>query len=267
MKWVVVLIALFGFPVAAASDVDLAVSNATGMDVVILGEVHDNPDHHLRQADIISRLSPAAVVYEMLTPEQAALVTPEAVKDPETLARLLNWQDSGWPDFDLYAPVFSASPDSAVYGALIGREKARQSMQDGLAATFGAASDIYGLTTPLDPAEQARRQAMQKEAHCNALPDELLASMVDIQRLRDAELARTVIEAFDSQGGPVVLITGNGHARRDWGVPVYLARVRPDLRVFVLGQNEGDSPDTDQFDVVLSAPPAEREDPCAAFNR
>ena len=36
----------------------------------------------------------------------------------------------------------------------------------------------------------------------------------------------------------MAVITGNGHARRDHGMPAYLARVAPDLTVYVLGQTE-----------------------------
>ena len=47
------------------------IARLAGADVVLLGEIHDNPEHHLRQAEAIASLSPAAVVFEMLTPDQA----------------------------------------------------------------------------------------------------------------------------------------------------------------------------------------------------
>jgi uncharacterized iron-regulated protein len=88
--------------------------------------------------------------------------------------------------------------------------------------------------------------------------------MVEVQRLRDAVLARATIEALDDDGAPVVVITGNGHARKDRGIPVYLARRRPGVNVFVLGQSEDGRVDGD-FDAVIDSPPAEREDPCKTF--
>ncbi|WP_370222763.1 ChaN family lipoprotein, partial [Pararhodobacter marinus] len=36
--------------------------------ILVLGEVHDNPQHHRNQARAIRAQSPAAVVWEMLTP-------------------------------------------------------------------------------------------------------------------------------------------------------------------------------------------------------
>src|SRR6056297_678930 len=53
---------------------DLAAFDPGSADIVILGEVHDNRAHHEAQAELVARIEPAAVVFEMLTPEQAATV-------------------------------------------------------------------------------------------------------------------------------------------------------------------------------------------------
>lgn len=234
-------------------------------DVAILGEVHDNPAHHAEQAAQVSRLQPAAIVFEMLTEEQAARVTPELRADAEALAEALDWAESGWPDFTMYHPIFTAAPEAAIYGALVPRDAARAVFDTGPAEAFGPEAARYGLDRDLDPAEQTTREAMQMAAHCDALPEEMLPGMVAVQRLRDAMLARAVIRALEETGGPVAVITGNGHARRDWGVPAVLAEVAPDLDVWVLGQTEDGRPLEGGFDAVKSAPKVERPDPCAAF--
>jgi uncharacterized iron-regulated protein len=63
----------------------------------------------------------------------------------------------------------------------------------------------------------------------------------------------------------VAVITGNGHARRDWGVPALLRVARPDLRVIAVGQFEAVPEEPVPFDHWRVTAPAEREDPCAAF--
>jgi uncharacterized iron-regulated protein len=234
-------------------------------DVVILGEVHDNPDHHAEQAAQVARLQPSAIVFEMLTEAQAARVSPELRGDAEALGEALDWAESGWPDFTMYHPIFTAAPEAAIYGALVPRPVAREVFDIGPAEAFGDEAARYGLHRDLDPAEQATREAMQMSAHCDALPEEMLPGMVAVQRLRDAVLARAVIRALDETDGPVAVITGNGHARRDWGVPAVLAEVAPDLDVWVLGQTEDGGPLEGGFDTVKSAPAAERPDPCVAF--
>ena len=160
----------------------------------------------------------------------------------EALGEALDWSESGWPDFTMYHPIFTAAPEAAIYGALVPRDAARAVFDTGPAEAFGPEAARYGLDRDLDPAEQTTREAMQMAAHCDALPEEMLPGMVAVQRLRDAVLARAVIRAMDETGGPVAVITGNGHARRDWGVPAVLAEVAPDLDVWVLGQTEDGPP-------------------------
>lgn len=234
-------------------------------DVVVLGEVHDNPAHHAFQAAKVAEMNPAAIVFEMLTPAQAENAEPELRGDPVALAEALEWSDSGWPDFEMYYPIFAAAPEAAIYGAQVPREKARAVVEGGLAASFGKDAARYGLDRPLPEQEQAAREALQMSAHCDALPPDILPGMVEIQRLRDAVLARAVLNALDETGGPVAVITGNGHARRDWGMPAVLSFVQRELEILVVGQTEDDRPLEGEFDEVISAPAVDRPDPCAAF--
>ena len=239
-------------------------------DVVILGEVHDNPDHHVWQAEIVAELQPAALVFEMLLPEHGAVVTPELRADPEALAAAVAWAERGWPDFAMYHPIFTAAPSAAIFGAELPRDVVRAALTDGAAAVFGATFEedpaAFGLDQSLDAEMQAAREALQDAAHCNALPETVLPGMVEAQRLRDAAIARAVIAAHAATGGPVAVITGTGHARTDWGVPAVLALAAPDLSVHSTGQIESEPEDGAPFDKTRVTAPAERDDPCAAFH-
>lgn len=234
--------------------------------VVIIGELHDNTYHHDVQARLTQLLEPKALVFEMLDPDQAAKVTSDNLKTEEALEVALGWNDSGWPDFSMYYPIFAAASDAAVYGALVSRKKARAAVLDDFQDVFGPDAALFGLTAALDDEQQSVRETLQQDAHCGALPEEMLPSMVRIQRLRDAQLARAIVQAFDETGGPVVVITGNGHARADWGAPVYLRDARPELNVVSVGQGENGDEPSGVFDVVLTSGGApDRGDPCAAF--
>ena len=170
-----------------------------------------------------------------------------------------------WAMADLLAS--KAAPEAQVFGAHVSRERARAAMQQGVASYFGVQSEIYGLSEPLGHEEQAAREAHQLAAHCDALPSEILPMMVDIQRLRDAELARATAQALAKTDGPVVVITGNGHARKDWGMPVHLTKARADLLVYSIGQGETGLMPEGVFDEVTYSPAASRDDPCAAFSK
>jgi uncharacterized iron-regulated protein len=234
--------------------------------VVFLGERHDNPGHHARQAELVAELQPVALVFEMLTAEQAARVTPDLRADAAALAEALGWADSGWPDFAMYHPIFTAAPEAVIYGAQMPREEARAVRDASPAEVFGQSAGFYGLDQPLPPEQQAAREELQRAAHCDALPPDMLPMMVNIQRLRDARLAEVALEAWAEHGGPVVVITGNGHARADWGAPALLRFAAPEVSVAALGQGEtGRGAPEGRFDALEESAPVDRGDPCAEF--
>ncbi|MBM9595260.1 ChaN family lipoprotein [Rhodobacteraceae bacterium MCCB 386] len=234
-------------------------------DVVILGEYHDNPTHHRNQAAAVEALQPRALVFEMLTPGQAEKAVPDLRPDADALGAALAWEESGWPDFVMYHPIFAAAPEAVVFGGALPPGQVRAAVGGSAAATFGAEAARYGLDRPLAADEQATREEEQGTAHCGAMPVGMLPGMVEAQRLRDAALARAVLEALDATGGPVALITGNGHARLDRGVPVYLEAARPGLSVLSIGQLEAAEDDA-PFDLWVVTEAADRPDPCAVFD-
>lgn len=240
---------------------------ARDADVIFLGEQHDNPAHHSVQAAWVKSLLPKAIVFEMLTKDQAARVTPQNRRDAGTLEAALEWEASGWPDFDMYFPIFEAVPEAVVFGAAVPRTELREMMQKDIKDVADALNlTRFKLDVPLEQEEQTTREALQRAAHCDALPEDMLPFMVSVQRFRDAALAHAALEAFAEFGGPVVVITGNGHAREDWGAPFLLGQVSPDTSVFSLGQGEeGQVPDG-RFDTVIDGPAVDRGDPCDAFN-
>lgn len=234
-------------------------------DIYVLGEVHDNPAHHARQAALTAALSPAALVFEMLEPAQARAAAGVPRDDAAALGAALGWEGTGWPDFTMYQPIFAAAPDARLYGAAVDAAALTVAREAGAAAAFGPDAAVsYGLG-PLAPEDRAAREAEQVAAHCDMLPPELLPGMVEVQRMRDAHFARVAVAAHDETGGPVVVIAGNGHARTDVGIPAHVAAARPDLKVVALGQYEAAPEPDPPFDVVAVSPPVERGDPCEAF--
>lgn len=245
---------------------DQPTAEALNADIVFLGEQHDNPAHHAVQAAWVLELSPRALVFEMLTPEQGSLVTAENRSNEDALEAALAWEASGWPDFSMYFPIFAAAPQAEIYGAGVPRDRLGALMQEALASVAGAeVTARFGLDAPLPLAEQEAREALQAEAHCDALPTEMLPKMVNVQRVRDAALAAAALDALERSGGPVVVITGNGHAREDWGAPFLVRFANPEPAVFSLGQGEAGRMPTGGFGAVQDAPAVDRGDPCDAF--
>lgn len=237
---------------------------ARAAQIVVLGEQHDNPAHHARQAEWVAGLKPKALVFEMLTRDQGKKAQDDWNTQSE-LDALIGWSQTSWPSFDMYYPIFAAAPDAVIYGAGITRDGLQEMLQTPLADHPSAAQ--FGLDTPPDAGEQTAREALQAEAHCNALPETLLPMMVDAQRHRDLALAGAALDALEQTGGPVVVITGNGHARTDWGMPALVTHAAPETRMFVLAQGENGASVRGGFTLILDAPAPTRGDSCAAFTQ
>ncbi|EPY01274.1 ChaN family lipoprotein [Magnetospirillum fulvum] len=244
--------------------------------VVMLGETHDNPDHHALQAWAVRTLAAAGkkpqVAFEMIDRDRQADLD-EAVHDLDGLGEALRWKERGWPDWPLYRPIAEAALaaggtlSAANLPADVTRQIARRVEPAEQAARLG-------LNAPLPEAIAAALADEIRSSHCNMMPDSAIPGMVRVQRARDAEMAETVAALAQRPGpGPVVLIAGAGHARTDRGVPERLRQIAPGLTVFSLGLIETDAAVTDPaaeappFDAVWFTGRAEREDPCAQLMR
>jgi len=256
----VLLCAAGGWPPTKSPDaVDFS-----GFDVVIMGEVHDNPAHHVNQAEWVARLAPTSLVFEMLTPDLAQIAERLDPGDGG-LGQALQWQQRGWPDFTMYAPIFRAAPEALIFGGDVARADIALAFSDGAARALGDSAPLFGLDVPLPRPEQEIRESMMAVSHCGALPPEALPGMVEAQRLRDAALAQAVVGALLIAGPPVAVITGNGHGRTDWGLPVALRAAVPDVAILSIGQLESVPMDAQPYDVVTISTAPTRGDPCAAF--
>lgn len=264
MKYILTLAVLACLPANADMIDPDDISGLPFGDVIFIGEVHDNPLHHENQARAIEQIGPSALVFEMLTEYQASRMS-DTLPDMAALRELLDWDASGWPDFALYYPLFAAAPEAHIFGAGLPREAARAAMGQSLDQVFSGDAARFGLTADLPPAQQRDREALQARAHCDALPEEMLPGMVAIQRLRDAMLAEAALEAVTQTGGPVIVITGTGHARNDWGAPYMLTQAQPDLQVLSVGQFEAVPENQPPHDYWIVTEPHPRPDPCEMF--
>lgn len=236
----------------------------------MLGEVHDNADHHILQARVTADLQPGAIVFEMIEPGQARGITPDLRSDAAGLEAHLEWEARGWPDFAMYYPLFHMTKDAAIFGGALPRDEVRRAVAEGAAGVFGDAAPLFGLDRALPESEQEARNTLQQQAHCNALPDGILPGMVEAQRLRDAALARAVVNALEQNAdGPVVVIAGNGHVREDWGIPAalrhYASVTGQSLQIATLAQYETEAPEAPPVTHWVVTAAARRGDPCAGF--
>jgi uncharacterized iron-regulated protein len=258
---------------------------AAGAPFLVLGETHDNPDHHLLQARLVRAVAAAgrrpALAFEMLDLDDQPAVDAALAKSPRDaglLGHAVGWDESGWPEFRLYRPIVEAglAAGMPIVAANLARPLVRDVVRKGpevLPADLRARLDRAG--PPTEEERKALRAEMQ-ESHCGELPESILDSMVFAQRVRDAQMAARMLDAGSGDGA--ILITGSGHARRDRAVPAFLEREAPGRGAVVVAfleatasaQSPGDYAKqfyagAMPFDFVVFTPAEEREDPCAGF--
>lgn len=258
--------------------VDELVARARAADAVLLGETHDNADHHALQAWMLGRLLEGSrrplVAFEMIDAGQEDALRRHLEAHPGDAAGLgpaLGWEKSAWPDWALYRPIAAAAlaAGAPLSSANLTRDQVR-------AIAKGEAAEAL----PPLPAEQVALMENEiRGGHCGMLPEAAVAPMVRVQRSRDAVMAESLARGL-AEGRGAVLIAGAGHVRTDHGVPLALARKAPEARILALAFLEVKPGETDPaahgtlfdsprppFDAVWFTPRAEREDQCEAFKR
>lgn len=248
-----------------------ALGRAARARYVILGEVHDNPEHHRLQRAVLETLArhgPArALAMEQFdtTHQESIDAARTRSADAEALAEAGNFDRKGW-DWPLYRPLVELALDRGwpLIAANLSRAQARAIVED------PARSGLPEADTPL-------REALERDliaGHCGERPESRrLAGLVEAQRARDARLARA-LSASPNVGG--VLIAGNGHARKDRGVPLYL----PGADLVAIGFLEVEPEKSElqdyfaegfataaSYDFVWFTARAARPDPCAHVKR
>ena len=242
--------------------------------IVLLGEVHDNPVQHGIRLEVLRRAFEAgwrpAIAMEQFDREHQVDIEQARMERPLDADYLIakaatehGKSINGW-NWEYYRPYVALALQYGVplLAANLSRNDAQKLVELGYSAVF----DDYlehrlGIDRQL-PALQLLQENEIDVGHCHALPRELLPAMARAQLARDAVMAG-VLREHGAQG--VVLLAGDGHARRDMGVPTWFDPTML-ARVFAVGFLErGDPPPASAFDAVVITDAAPRADPCAAL--
>lgn len=289
---------IYDLRAGAVSDADTLARALALARFPLLGEIHDNPDHHLWQAwgiRAISKLRGARIVegapqIDMIAMEMLSVDQYDGIdkfygrnarvprkRKPKAFGRLVNWEKSGWPDFAIYEPIIAQAQyeQIAVVPASPSRTDNRGVSKSGVAAHLGEPEVArLALAAPLEPALQTDLLAEIKNSHCGLMPEKHFPRMAEVQRYRDAVMADALLSAGDQKGA--ILIAGNGHTRRDRGVALYLEDrgvasdriVSVGMVEVIPGKNEVSDYELKasngalMYDFVVFTPRKDREDPC-----
>ena len=282
------------------ADVAARVHALLPLDVLLLGEQHDAPDHQRIHREVIEALAArgalAAVVLEMAMQGNSTANLAHsssqggAGASEDAVRAALKWDEQAWL-WASYAPAIMAAVRSGV--PVLGSNVPR--------AQMGAAMKQVDLEQRLSgPALKAQQQLIRL-GHCNLLPESQISPMARIQIARDMAMANVIVQALASSAktvptaqaatpsnpaaaaatvtaitanapnsskpaNTVVLLAGSGHVDRTLGVPQHLppgVKAKSILLVAGLASNAGDR--ASDFDAVWAAAPVPAKDYCAGL--
>lgn len=258
---------LLAVPLAWAGEPDLTrllPGRGSTPPLVLLGEVHDNAQQHalrLRafEALLASGARPALVLEQFDRERQATIDSVRAGARGSPLGAQALIDAAAAPgarwQWEFYRPLIQLALDHdlPIVAANVSRADARRVAAEGLAA--------LGFDDAV-PEDIARAQAeIIVGSHCGMVDAAQGRRMAAAQVARDQFMAR-MLDRHRERGA--VLLAGNGHVRRDIGVPRWLAPASRDHAIAIGLLEEGDA-GHDAFDRALTTPRQAREDPCAAM--
>ncbi|MCC7326133.1 MAG: ChaN family lipoprotein [Burkholderiales bacterium] len=254
----VATIALAATPLAATPE---ALADAmSGHRLVVLGEVHDNGAQHALRLKalkaLVARGARPALAFEQFDRERQADIDRAWRERPLDAAYLIA-QAKGSPNWnwDFYRPFVELALefDLPIVAANLSRADAMRIAVAGK-PDAGPAPDAAFM--------RAHERAIAK-GHCDLLPASALPGMVQAQIARDRALAEA-IRTYAARG--VVLLTGNGHARIDIGVPHWFTADERAASISIGFLERGKEPSAREspaeFDAYVVTDEASRADPC-----
>ncbi|MDQ3203161.1 MAG: ChaN family lipoprotein [Pseudomonadota bacterium] len=228
---------------------------------LIVGEQHDNRDHHALQLWLLQTLGQqrpqGSLLLEMLTPDQQPEVDAvrRASSVPADLPGALAWQE-GW-DWTLYEPVirFALSQPYPLLAANLDAFELRAFYAKPLTLS-GARSNAASVKNEL--------LAQIGESHCGLLPNAQMPSMLAVQQQRDRRMAERLLEAPT----PAVLFAGAYHARKDVGVPIHVLDLgAPEAPTVLMLTQQGSEVTAAMADYVWYTPAMPAVDYCAEMRK
>ena len=233
-------------------------------DIVLLGELHDNKLHHEVRGRLIARFADRRTVVSEHLPAPNQVTFQSEIKTDLVAA---GFDAEGW-DWPIHQSLYEQIKNKGlnIVGGNLPKEEARRMFLQGVSSLPERMAQTY-TQSRLDETAERKLDHDLVEGHCGKLPEKYLLRMRFAQRMTDLSLTHNLL---DRQ--PSLLIAGNGHVRRDYGVPQMLASVAPQLNVLTVGflEQGGSTQDllqsvSGQYDFIWITERAERKDPCENF--
>ncbi|WP_420231128.1 ChaN family lipoprotein [Pseudomonas sp. ABY48] len=224
---------------------------------VVVGERHDNRDHHALQVWLLQALAgqrtQGSLLLEMLTPAQQPRV--DSVRQlpalPKDLPGALEWSP-GW-DWSVYGPVveFALAQRYPLLAANLDAAEIQR--------FYRQAPDLMGARSNSATVKDELLGQI-RESHCGLLPELQMPPMLAVQQQRDRRMAERLLQAPT----PALLFAGAWHARKDVGVPLHALDLgASEAPIVLMLAEEGGEVTPAMADYVWYTPAMPPQDYCA----
>jgi len=207
------------------------------VDVIFVGEVHNNPEHHLIQVQLLQAIMaryapPLAVAMEFFDTTRQPVLDRfmNGDLDETNFLKEVDWKN-GWRfPYHLYRPILFATRDKGT--ALLGINA------PGAVVKKVSRSGLHSLT-PEERHQVARDIDLENKAHREYLSTVFkqhsfgketphgvknFDHFYQAQCVWDETMAETIADYMAKQGGKMVVFTGNGHIADKFGIPERVLR-------------------------------------------
>jgi len=228
---------------------------------LIVGEQHDNRDHHQLELWLLQSLGEqrpqGSLLLEMITPDQQPRVDDvrHASTPPSNLPAALDWQE-GW-DWALYGPIvrFALTQPYPLLAANLDNLDVR-AVYAKPPALSGSRSNAASVKDEL--------LAEISDSHCGLLPTSQMPAMLAVQQQRDRRMAERLLAAPT----PSLLLAGAYHARKDVGVPIHVLDLgQAQAPTVLLLAEQGTEVTAAMADYVWYTPASPPQDYCAQMRQ
>jgi uncharacterized iron-regulated protein len=228
---------------------------------LIVGEQHDNRDHHQLQLWLLQALGErrpqGSLLLEMLTPDQQMRVdhVKHASPLPADLPNALAWQP-GW-EWNLYGPIvgFALTQPYPLLAANLDTLEIR---------TVYAKPPTLSGSRSNAPMVKETLLAQISDSHCGLLPTSQMPAMLAVQQQRDRRMAGRLLAAPT----PSLLFAGAYHARKDVGVPIHVLDLgEPEAPIVLMLAEQGAEITPAMADYVWYTPAKPPQDYCAQMRK
>ena len=213
------------------------------IDIILVGEVHNNPEHHLIQTQLLQALMaryapPPAVAMEFFDTTRQPVLDRFANKDLDETAFLkeVDWKNSWRFPYHFYRPILwiAREKGTVILGINAPNKVVKKVARSGLKSL--TTEERNQVAEDIDLGNMDHRAYITgifKQHRFKDHPGNGMGNFdhfYQAQCVWDETMAETIADYMKAQGGKMVVFTGNGHIVNKFGIPDRVMR-RMDIKV------------------------------------